>query len=78
MCVALFTTCLVDALFPVHRLIVELDDYATHGDPATFATDRERDADHAAHDHLTLRLTRERFTAAEAKWLRRILAQRAG
>jgi hypothetical protein len=68
----------VDAHFPDHRLIVELDDYATHGDPATFAADRVRDADHLEHDHRTLRLTRERFTAAEAARLTRLLGGRRG
>lgn len=66
----------VDALFPHHRVVIELDDYATHGDPATFQTDRERDATHLEHGHLTLRLTRERFTAKEARRLRRILSDR--
>jgi very-short-patch-repair endonuclease len=63
----------VDALFAEHRLIVEIDDYETHGDPATFQTDRVRDAVHLEHGYLTLRLTRERFTAKEARRLRQIL-----
>jgi very-short-patch-repair endonuclease len=66
----------VDVLFGAHRLIVELDDYATHGDRATFAADRERDAIHAEHGYLTIRLTRERFTAREARRLKQILADR--
>jgi very-short-patch-repair endonuclease len=68
----------VDALFPDHKLIVELDDYATHGDPATFETDRERDAVHLDHGYRTIRITRDRFNRREATRLRRILKSRAG
>jgi Transcriptional regulator, AbiEi antitoxin len=68
----------VDAVFPDHKLIVELDDYATHGDPATFETDRERDAVHLDHGYRTIRITRERFNRREATRLRRILKSRAG
>jgi very-short-patch-repair endonuclease len=68
----------VDAVFPDHTLVVEIDDYATHGDPATFQTDRERDAVHADHGYLPFRITRDRFTKAEADRLRRILMARAG
>ena len=64
----------VDALYPDQRVIVEVDDYATHGDLATFASDRERDTAHAALGYRTIRLIRERLTAAEAARLRRILA----
>ncbi len=46
----------VDAYWPERRLIVELDDEATHGDPAAFVTDRERDAVHAALHIRTIRL----------------------
>jgi very-short-patch-repair endonuclease len=34
----------VDAYFPEHRLIVELDGYATHGTKAAFSRDRAQDA----------------------------------
>ena len=64
----------VDALYADRRVIVEVDDYATHGDPATFASDRERDTAHAALGYRTVRLIRERLTAAEAERLKRILA----
>ena len=46
----------VDAYWPEHGLIVELDDEATHGDAATFVSDRERDAVHAANGIRTMRL----------------------
>ncbi len=46
----------VDAYWPEHRLIVELDDEATHGDAATFVSDRERDTVHAAAGVRTMRL----------------------
>jgi hypothetical protein len=48
----------VDAYWPERRLIVELDDEATHGDLITFASDRERDAVHAAGHIRTIRLLR--------------------
>ncbi len=65
----------VDALFPAARLIVELDDYATHGDRATFDSDRERDTAHAAAGYQTIRLTRERLTDETATILDRLLIQ---
>jgi Transcriptional regulator, AbiEi antitoxin len=46
----------VDVYWPDRGLIVELDDEATHGDAATFASDRERDTVHAALGLRTMRL----------------------
>jgi hypothetical protein len=66
----------VDAFWPQQRVIVELDDYATHGDAATFLADRDRDAIHLELGISTLRLTRERFSAADAARLRHILGAR--
>jgi hypothetical protein len=63
----------VDGFYPEQRVIVELDDYATHGDAATFQSDRDRDADHAALGIRTVRLTAERLTATDARRLRAIL-----
>jgi hypothetical protein len=39
----------VDAYFPAHNLIVELDGWPYHKDRHAFETDRERDAHHLAH-----------------------------
>ena len=67
----------VDAVWPAQRVIVELDDYGTHGDPATFADDRARDFTHLIElDHVTVRLIRPWLTAATAQRLRVLLARR--
>jgi very-short-patch-repair endonuclease len=66
----------VDALYSAQRLIVELDDYGTHGDTATFQSDRDRDFAHLELGYDTIRLTAERLTEATAASLRRRLAGR--
>jgi hypothetical protein len=63
----------VDAYFPDQDLIVELDAWATHNDPATFQSDRDRDFDHWETNRKAIRLTRERFTDDIAARLRRKL-----
>ena len=67
----------VDALFATPRIIVELDDFATHGEQATFASDRERDVAHADLGFQTIRLTFGQLTDETAATLRRLLAQRS-
>jgi hypothetical protein len=55
----------LDAQFPEHGVIIELDDFATHGDRFSFQNDRDRDLDNLVDlDHVTIRLTRRRLTAA--------------
>ena len=66
----------LDALWPEQHVIVELDDHATHGSVVMFRSDRERDLDHLALDHETIRLTREMLTAETAEKVRRILSRR--
>jgi very-short-patch-repair endonuclease len=69
----------VDALFPAHKLIVELDSWGFHGDRTAFATDRERDAHALLHGYATIRITWERLRDApdrEAARLREILSAR--
>ena len=67
----------VDAVYRRQRVIIELDDYATHGDPATFQADRDRDLAHLVDDDLvTIRLTRPRLTAETAERLRALLLRR--
>lgn len=69
----------VDALFPVEKLIVELDSWAFHSDRRAFESDRDRDADTLASGHATVRITWERMhrrPLAEAQRLLRILSQR--
>jgi very-short-patch-repair endonuclease len=63
----------VDALYRAQRLIVELDDYGTHGDLATFQSDRDRDFAHLELGYETIRLTRARLTDETAVRLRRRL-----
>lgn len=57
----------LDAYFPAHKLIVELDSWEFHKDPAAFESDRDRDADTLAADHATVRIRWERMHAAPAK-----------
>jgi very-short-patch-repair endonuclease len=66
----------VDAYFPEHKVIVELDSWKYHGDPEAFVTDRERDRITAAAGLQTLRLPDDCLTAKEAAQLRAILRAR--
>jgi very-short-patch-repair endonuclease len=69
----------VDALFPAHKLIVELDSWGFYRDRTAFATDRERDAEALLHGYATIRITWERLRDApdrEAARLREILDAR--
>ncbi len=68
----------VDALYRPQRLIVELDDFGTHGDAATFQSDRDRDFTHLELGFDTVRLTRERLTDLTAERLRRRLTRPIG
>jgi len=53
----------VDAHWPDHPLVVEIDGYAYHRTRRAFERDRARDADLARAGHRTLRLTYRRLTA---------------
>jgi hypothetical protein len=67
----------VDAFFPDHGLIVEVDGYDVHSGPASFETDRDRDATMLALGLPTVRITEERIDNApdaEAARFRTILA----
>jgi hypothetical protein len=69
---------IVDALFPVERVIVELDSWGFHKGKIAFETDRDRDADTLAYGHLTVRATWERIEQRpqrEADRLQVILAR---
>jgi very-short-patch-repair endonuclease len=69
----------LDAFFPEHGLIVEIDRYDVHAGPASFELDRDRDASMLALGHPTVRITEERMDNApdvEAARFRRILANR--
>ncbi len=66
----------VDAYFPEHNLIVELDGWDYHKDREAFESDRERDAENLRHGLKTLRITKQRMTQTpdrEAARLREIL-----
>lgn len=69
----------VDALFPVERVIVELDGHPFHSDEDSYEGDRDRDADFLAADYPTVRITRRRIKGnpdREAERLHRILEAR--
>jgi hypothetical protein len=74
----------VDALWPEHRVIIELDSWDFHQDRRAFESDRDRDADTLAAGYLTIRITWERIeqrSAREAARLHEILkrwGKRAG
>jgi very-short-patch-repair endonuclease len=71
---------LVDAYFPEHKLVIELDGWEFHNDRAAFNNDRNRDADLLAIDHGTVRITWERLKYKpdrEAARLKTILKKRA-
>jgi predicted transcriptional regulator of viral defense system len=70
----------VDALFPEHRVIVELDSWEFHRDAIAFQTDRERDAETLAKGFNTVRITWERIRGGpqkEADRLKSILLAQA-
>ena len=67
----------VDAYWPSHRLIVELDGFSIHSHRAAFERDRARDAKMQAAGYRVLRLTHRRLKAAPngvASELRAILS----
>jgi hypothetical protein len=67
----------VDAHYPDQRVILEVDDYATHGDRASFQRDRDRDFEHlVALDTVTVRLTRDRFDESTARAFKELLRRR--
>lgn len=70
---------LVDAFFPEHRLIVELDGYEFHHGRIAFESDRDRDVDTLLRGLATVRITWERMQSTpdkEAGRLNRILKAR--
>ncbi len=71
---------IVDALFPVERVIVELDSWEFHKGKIAFDTDRDRDADTLVAGYVTVRATWERIEVRrqrEADRLHAILARHA-
>jgi hypothetical protein len=67
---------IVDALWPLELVILEIDHPATHSDPATFASDRRHDREDRDLGYLTVRLTAADLTGAEARRLRRLILGR--
>jgi hypothetical protein len=68
----------VDAFFPEHGVIIELDGRHFHTDPEAFEDDRERDAENLKHGLRTVRITTTRLTETpddEADRLLKILEQ---
>jgi hypothetical protein len=69
----------VDALFPNHKLIVELDGWEFHKDHQSFNDDRANDADALKYGFATMRITEDRVREtpdAEAQRLQEILRAR--
>ena len=52
----------VDAYWPEHNLIVEVDGYGTHKTRAAFERDRRKDAALTAAGHRVVRITWRRLT----------------
>jgi hypothetical protein len=70
----------VDAFFPAHGLIVELDGWEFHSSRTSFENDRDRDATMLAHGLVTVRITWERLVGTperEAHRFRAILGHRS-
>jgi hypothetical protein len=71
----------LDALFVLEKVIVELDSWDFHKGKIAFETDRERDAETLARGFVTVRVTEERLEERpreEAQRLRAILEARRG
>lgn len=69
----------VDILYPVERVIVEVDSAKYHADLDRFESDRNRDADMLQADYVTVRVTHVRMTHTperEARRLNHILENR--
>jgi len=65
----------VDAVFPDHRLVIELDGWATHKTRQAFARDRRQDADILAATGMpTVRLVYEDTAARHDATARRLAA----
>lgn len=69
----------IDAYWPTHRLIVEMDSWKFHGHRAAFERDRERDAARLAAGYRVIRLTHRQLKSEPARiaaQLRDLLQQR--
>jgi very-short-patch-repair endonuclease len=64
----------IDVLFPIQRVALELDTYATHGTPLAFARDRRRDAELSAIGYHPMRLTYADTTYDGARSMRLLIA----
>jgi len=70
----------VDLLWPAQRLVVEVDGFAYHSDPASFERDRRRDGELAAAGYTVIRVTWHQITGrpeATVAILARALARAA-
>ena len=57
----------VDFLWPEVRLVVEMDDFRTHGTRSAFESDRERDAWLVSQGYRVLRFTWRQLTGEPGK-----------
>jgi very-short-patch-repair endonuclease len=64
----------VDFLWREHKLVVETDGWATHGDRRSFAADRARDAELAAAGYVVIRFTWRHVTEEPEATVARVAA----
>ena len=64
----------VDFLWPDHRVVAELDGFATHGKRAAFEGDRARDGDLQALDYRVIRVTWRQLTRGPYAIVARVAA----
>ena len=63
---------IVDFTWPEHRVIVEVDGWAAHGDRQAFERDRARDAERQAQGYVVLRFTWTQVTEHSLRVVARI------
>lgn len=63
----------IDAFFPEHGVIVELDGWEYHNDHDAFREDRERDTEHLRRGLVTARITKDRLIDSPDHEARRLI-----
>jgi very-short-patch-repair endonuclease len=66
-----------DFYWPEPALVVEIDDYLTHGDRLAFERDRRKQTAYALEGILTIRITEETLSSAVGT-VRRLISDRSG
>jgi very-short-patch-repair endonuclease len=65
-----------DAVWPAHRVIVELDGFAAHGNRTAFVRDRRRDRNAHAAGYIVMRYAWDDLDARAVRQLRGLLSAR--